>query len=85
MASERSVATFGMLRSGPTKFRILPIGPEAKHRPRLAIGPGRYQLGSNERLVIVIVGHVMDAKLEFSSKDDPIASYQIKLPNQRGA
>jgi beta-lactamase regulating signal transducer with metallopeptidase domain len=71
----------GKLRSSQTKFHVLPVDPDAKNKPRLAIGPGRYELGNQVRLVIVGRGNVTDAKLMFLAEDAPIKSYKIKLPN----
>ena len=84
--SERAAMkqVFTSLQSGSTTFRVLPIDPEAKNKPRLAIGPGRYELGDNTRLVIVGRGKVMDAKLEFSAEDATTKTHPIKLPDGRG-
>lgn len=83
--SERAGTTwvFGKLESGPTTFRVLPVAPEAKHKPYLAVGPGRYKFEDRATLVIVGRGQVMDAKLEFESSTGA-DSYAIELPEGRG-
>jgi hypothetical protein len=72
----------GKLQSGPTRFSVLPIDPEAKHKPYLAIGPGRYKLNDQATLVIVGRGQVMDAKLEFNGDAE---AYPIALPEGYGS
>ena len=76
----------GKLESGETKFRVLPVDPEAAKKPRVATGPGRYQLGDQVRLVIVRKGNgVNEANLMFyasdSNTDPPGTSFEIKLPD----
>ena len=64
-------------------FYILPADPEAKLNPRLATGPGSYEISKAAQLTIVIRGQVMypRAQLEFSERNEP---YEIKLPTQSG-
>lgn len=78
-----TTSVYGELQSGPTTFRVLHIDSEAKNRPHLAIGPGRYKFDNNTTLVIVGRGNLMDAKLEFTGNEsaDP---FPIKLSNSRG-
>lgn len=64
-------SVYGSLQSGPTSFRVLPVDPDAKQKPYLAVGPGRYTFDNGTTLVIVGRGGVMDAKLEFSGDDAP--------------
>jgi len=71
----------GALQSGSTTFRVLPVDPEAKLKPRLALGPGRYQISETTLLRIVGRGAVMDAKLEIASEAE---AYDIRLPPKRG-
>lgn len=72
-------SVYGSLQSGPTSFRVLPVDPDAQHKPYLAIGPGRYKFDNGTTLVIVGRGNVMDAKLEFSGEDAP-EPFPIQLP-----
>ena len=74
------VLASGDLQSANTTFRVLPVDPEAKLRPRLAIGPGRYEFSEGKRLVIVGRATGMDAKLEVDS-----TTYEITLPKQRSS
>ncbi|MEM9659461.1 MAG: DUF1549 domain-containing protein, partial [Planctomycetota bacterium] len=89
LASRAGVVTFsGELLSGTTTFRVLPVDPEAAKQPRVATGPGRYQLGDQVQLVIVRKGSgVNEASLKFSapeaSAESPGKPFEIKLPNGR--
>jgi len=79
----------GTLQSGETKFRVLPVDPEAAKKPRVATGPGRYTLGDNVRLVIVRKPdgdrRVNEADIVFFSPDPkaepPGQPHAIKLPD----
>jgi beta-lactamase regulating signal transducer with metallopeptidase domain len=42
----------GMIHPGETKFRVLPPDPDAAKRPRVAMNPGRYNLGDLVRFVV---------------------------------
>ncbi len=42
----------GPIKSGETKFHVLPEDPDAATRPRIAMNPGRYNLGEDVRFVV---------------------------------
>ncbi len=79
----------GTLQSGETKFRVLPVDPDAAKRPRVATGPGRYTLGDHVRLVIVRKPdgdrRVNEANIMFFAPDPknerPGKPHEIKLPD----
>ena len=79
----------GTLQSGETKFRVLPVDPDAAKKPRVATGPGRYTLGDNVRLVIVRRPdgdrRVNEANIVFFSSapkvEPPGKPHEIKLPD----
>ena len=79
----------GTLKSGPTKFRVLPKDPDAAKKPRIARNPGRYTLSENIRLVvsrrIELERIVNEASIEFFSADPakppPGNPHEIKLPD----
>jgi hypothetical protein len=53
LATRSGQNTFrGSLKSGPTKFRVIPVDPDAAKKPRTASNPGRYTLGDNVRLEV---------------------------------
>lgn len=82
----------GPMTSGPTKFRVLPVDPDAAKRPRVASNPGRYTLGENIRLVVSRrpVGQrlVNEASIEFYSSDPkadpPGKPVAVQLPDGYG-
>jgi beta-lactamase regulating signal transducer with metallopeptidase domain len=79
----------GVLKSGSTKFRVLPADPDAAKRPRTASTPGRYTLGENIRLVVSrrLDGRrtVNEASIEFFSPDPtkppPGQPHAVRLPD----
>jgi len=79
----------GTLQSGETKFRVLPVDPDAAKKPRVATGPGRYTLGDHVRLVIVRKPdgdrRMNEADIRFFSSDPknepPGKPHEIKLPD----
>ena len=42
----------GSIKSGPTKFKVLPADPNAATRPRIVTTPGRYNVGDELRLEV---------------------------------
>ncbi len=42
----------GSIKSGPTKFKVLPVDPNAATRPRVALNPGRCNVSEELRLVV---------------------------------
>lgn len=54
LLSKRSwiTAVTGAIKSGPAKFKVLPIDPSAATRARIASNPGRYNLDTELRLVV---------------------------------
>ncbi len=42
----------GPIKSGEIKFHVLPEDPDAATRPRIAMNPGRYNLGEDVRFVV---------------------------------
>ncbi|HEY3968438.1 MAG TPA: M56 family metallopeptidase [Planctomycetaceae bacterium] len=90
LAQRAGTSSFsGMLESEETRFRVLPVDPDAAKKPRVATGPGRYTIGDNVRLVIVQkpVGErrVNEANIVFFSPDPkgaaPDKPHPIKLPD----
>lgn len=79
----------GTVNSAVTKFRVLPVDPEAAKKPRTAKGPGRYTLGENIRLVVTRRPDgeriVNEASIHFYSpdpkKDAPGKPHVLKLPD----
>ncbi|MEX2286164.1 MAG: M56 family metallopeptidase [Planctomycetaceae bacterium] len=79
----------GSLQSGPTKFRVLPVDPDAAKKPRTANNPGRYTLGENARLVVSRRGVgeriVNEARIQFFTPDPkadaPGKPVALKLPD----
>ena len=79
----------GTLQSGETRFRVLPVDPEAAKKPRVATGPGRYTLGEQVRLAIVRKSdgkrRVNEANIVFFSSNSqaelPGKPHEIKLPD----
>lgn len=79
----------GPLTSGPTKFRVLPVDPQAANKPRTANNPGRYTLGENAVLVVsrrpVEERLVNEAYIQFFSRDPkadpPGKPVKLKLPH----
>jgi beta-lactamase regulating signal transducer with metallopeptidase domain len=93
LANRPSVSTFkGPLTSGPTKFRVLPIDPDADKKPRVANSPGRYTLGDQIRLIVTRrpVGPriVNEGTIQFFSTDPtkapPGKPHDLKLPDNYG-
>lgn len=74
-------SVYGSLQSGPTSFQVLPVDPDAKYKPYMAVGPGRYKFDNGTTLVIVGRGEVTDAKLEFSGDNAP-KPFPIRLPER---
>ncbi len=79
----------GSLTSGPTKFKVLPVDPDAAKKPRTARNPGQYKLGGNATFVVTRRGigerTVNEARLTFSptdaTKPAPREPHEIKLPD----
>ena len=78
----------GSLTSGPTKFKVLPVDPEAATRPRTATDPGRYTLAPNVELAVSRRPNreriVNEARINFSSADPAkpaSASHILTLPD----
>jgi hypothetical protein len=74
LAQRAGLAPFtGSLTSGSTKFRVLPVDPDAANKPRTANAPGRYALGENVRLIVTrrAVGErvVNEARIQFFTSD----------------
>ncbi len=90
LAGRAGISPFtGSLQSGPTKFRVLAVDPDAAKKPRVATGPGRYTLGDHVRLVITRRPdgdrRVNEADIMFFSRDPkvepPGKPHEIKLPD----
>lgn len=79
----------GEVASGASKFRVLPVDPEAAKRPRTAHNPGRYTLADLARLVVSRRPDgeriVNEASIQFyaaDSKDPPPGKpVELKLPD----
>jgi RNA polymerase sigma factor (sigma-70 family) len=77
----------GPLTSGATKFRVLPVDPDAAKKPRTASNPGEYTLTINTVLKVTrrLVGEriVNEASILVSSPDptQPPAKHEIRLPD----
>jgi hypothetical protein len=79
----------GSLTAGTTKFRVLPVDPDAAKKPRTASNPGRYTLGDNVRLVVTRRPDgeriVNEATIQFFSPDPkadaPGKPVALKLPD----
>ena len=78
-----TVAFSGALNSGATRFKVLPVDPEAALQPRLAVGPGRYQLKDHAQLVIVGRGARHDVKLIVSPSEGPNTTFPIDVNEGR--
>lgn len=82
----------GPLTSASTKFRVLPVDPDAAKKPRVANNPGRYTLGDLIRLVVTRRPDgeriVNEARIQFFSQDltkpPPGKSYELKLADGYG-
>lgn len=90
LAERTGFETFsGMLTSGPTKFKVLPVDPDAAKKPRTAKGPGQYPLGGNTAFVVTRrpIGEriVNEARLDFAptdaTKPAPRESHPVPLPD----
>lgn len=78
----------GSLTSGSTKFKVLPVDPDAEKKPRTATGPGQYPLGGNVTFVVTRrpIGKrvVNEAQLSFSQTDATKAAlkpHPVSLPD----
>lgn len=78
----------GPLTSAPTKFRVLPVDPDAAKKPRTASNPGGYTLNGYARLQVSrrLDGEriVNEASIHFSDADPtrvPPKPHQLKLPD----
>jgi hypothetical protein len=82
-------AASGELTSAPTKFKVLPVDPDAARRPRVASNPGRYTLGENVRLIVTRRPEgdriVNEGRIQFFSADPnaepPGKPVDLKLPD----
>ena len=82
----------GSLTSGPTKFRVLPVDPDAAKKPRTASNPGRFSLADKFRLDVSlrqeVEGIVNEAIIVLYSPDAtkpaPGKPQKIKLPDGYG-
>ena len=79
----------GTLAPGEIKFRVTPADPVADKRPRVAIGPGRYTLDDQTRLIIVanfVDGRrTSDVEIRFWIKSNPpYPPHAIKVPDGWG-
>jgi hypothetical protein len=90
LARREGISSFsGSLSSGPTKFRVLRVDPDAAKKPHTASNPGRYTLGENARLVVSRrpIGEriVNEASIQFFSPDPtkpaPGEPHDLKLPD----
>ncbi|MEP3479263.1 MAG: M56 family metallopeptidase [Fuerstiella sp.] len=74
----------GPIQSGVTRFRVLPIDPDAATRVRVATNPGRYNLGDQLRLVVSrqLVGEriVNQASLVWYPPGKDSVAFNISLP-----
>lgn len=87
----------GLLKSGPTTFKVLPVDPEVAKRPRSAKGPGQYPLGGKATFVVTRrpetkmvgmesqpTGRILnEAHLSLTSPDPtkPLPPHVIPLPD----
>jgi beta-lactamase regulating signal transducer with metallopeptidase domain len=79
----------GNVESGSTKFKVLPVDPDAAKKPRMAKNPGRYTLAENVRLVVSRRPDgeriVNEANIQFFSpdptKEPPGEPHEVKLPD----
>ncbi|MFO1046102.1 MAG: M56 family metallopeptidase [Planctomycetaceae bacterium] len=79
----------GSLNSGPTKFKVLPVDPDAAKKPRIAKSPGQFPLGSQVTFVVSRrpIGEriVNEAHLRFAptdaTKPAPHDPHPIPLPD----
>jgi hypothetical protein len=84
--SERSWLTSvaGPIQAGKTTFRVLPEDPEAAARPRVAMNPGRYNLGDDVRFVVTRrpIGKriVNEASIAWYPKGQDSKSHDVPLP-----
>jgi hypothetical protein len=83
-----TTAFSGALKSGPTKFRVLPADPDAAKKPRTAKGPGHYTLSEGAVLVVSRrpIGEriVNEASMQFYAPDTGkslpgVEPYPLKL------
>ncbi|MEI8382411.1 MAG: TIGR03067 domain-containing protein, partial [Planctomycetota bacterium] len=90
LAERTDFETFSeMLTSGPTKFKVLPVDPDAAKKPHTAKGPGRYPLGGNVTFAVTRrpIGEriVNEARLDFAPTDPkqpaPRESHPVPLPD----
>ncbi|HKD35710.1 MAG TPA: hypothetical protein VKB78_02890, partial [Pirellulales bacterium] len=87
-----TVAFAGDLKSGPTKFRILPADPNAAKKPRVANNSGNYTLGDNASFVVSRrpIGERIanEASIQFSppdaTKPPPAKPFKVALPDGYG-
>lgn len=84
--SERSWLTSvaGPIQAGKTTFRVLPEDPDAAARPRVAMNPGRYNLGDDVRFVVTRrpIGKriVNEASIAWYPKGQDSKSHDVPLP-----
>ena len=79
----------GSLTSSSTRFKVLPVDPDAAKKPRTARNPGQYKLGGNATFVVTRRGigerTVNEARLTFAPADAtapaPREPHEIKLPD----
>ncbi|MCA9139864.1 MAG: hypothetical protein KDB00_23990, partial [Planctomycetales bacterium] len=87
LLSKRSWITpvSGSIKSGVTKFRVLPRDPDAANRPRVASNPGRYNLADTLRLVVTRRPYgsriVNEANLMWFPKGENSVSTPVSLPD----
>ena len=87
LLSERSWLTSvaGPMQGGKTKFRVLPEDPDAATRIRVAMNPGRYNLGENIRFVVTrrAIGEriVNGASITWYPDGQDSKSYSVPLPD----
>lgn len=87
LLSERSWLTpvAGPIQSGKTTFRVLPEDPDAATRVRVAMNPGRYNLGENIRFVVTRrpIGEriVNEASITWYPDGQDSKSHKVPLPD----
>jgi beta-lactamase regulating signal transducer with metallopeptidase domain/WD40 repeat protein len=86
------VGFIGAVKPGEITFRTRPADPEAANRPKVAIGPGRYSLDKNVRLIIVgkpVDGRrTSDVEIRFwgekATGEPPGPPHKIEVPDGFG-
>lgn len=78
-----TVAFSGDLNSGTTQFQVLPVDPEAALQPRLAVGPGRYQVRDDAQLVVVGRGETHTVQLVISPPEGASVTFPIDVNEGR--